>query len=76
LRAGDAARGVPAYGDPMAGETFQDLADRIETMAVRVASERPEASPALTRDELVDVLDLLRRVAKAMLILQARGNLR
>jgi hypothetical protein len=77
LCAGDApARGASAYGASMARETFQDLVDRIEAIAVRVAREGPDAAPALTRDELVDVLDLLRRVAKAMIILQARGNLR
>jgi hypothetical protein len=59
----------------MAGETFQELADRIEAIALRVAAEEPEAPPTLTRDELVDILDLLRRVAKAMLILQTRGKL-
>ncbi len=60
----------------MAGETFQELVERIEVIAARVAGEEPEVSPALTRDELIDILDLLRRLAKAMLILQSRGNLR
>jgi len=60
----------------MAGETFEELVDRIETIAVRVAGEDPDVAPALSRDELVDVLDLLRRVARAMLVLQTRGKLR
>jgi hypothetical protein len=60
----------------MPAETFQDLVDRIESIAARVASAGPNANPALTREELVDVLDLLRRVAKAMLVLQERGKLR
>ena len=60
----------------MAGETFQELVERIEDIAVRVAGEEVDRPPALTRDELVDILDLLRRVAKAMLVLQSRGNLR
>jgi hypothetical protein len=69
--------GAPAaYAAGMADETFQDLVNRLEAIAVRIANDAPELSPALTRDELVDVLDLLRRVANAMLILQARGNLR
>jgi len=60
----------------MAGETFEELVDRIETIAVRVAGEDPDVAPELSRDELVDVLDLLRRVARAMLVLQTRGKLR
>ena len=60
----------------MAGETFEELVDRIETIAARVAGEDPDVAPELSRDELVDVLDLLRRVARAMLVLQTRGKLR
>jgi hypothetical protein len=60
----------------MAGETFEELVDRIEAIAVRVAGEEPDETPTLSRDELVDVLDLLRRVARAMLVLQTRGKLR
>jgi hypothetical protein len=60
----------------MAGETFEELVDRIEAIATRVAGEDPDVTPALSRDELVDMLDLLRRVARAMLVLQTRGKLR
>jgi hypothetical protein len=59
----------------MAAGTFEELVNRIEEIGGRVAAESG-TTVTLTRDELVDMLDLIHRVGKAMLVLQARGKLR
>jgi hypothetical protein len=60
----------------MAGESFTDVLDRIETLARRVGQLPADAPVSLTRDELVDLLDLLHRLGHAMLVLQERGRFR
>jgi hypothetical protein len=60
----------------MAADTFADVLGRIETIALRVGQLDVDAPANLTRDELIDVLDALHRVGKAMVLLQERGRFR
>ncbi len=64
------------YAHGMAADTFADVLGRIETIALRVGQLDVDAPATLTRDELIDVLDALHRVGKAMVLLQERGRFR
>jgi len=60
----------------MAGESFAEVLDRIEFLARRVGQAPSDEPVSLTRDELIDVLDLLHRLGSAMLVLQELGRFR
>jgi hypothetical protein len=58
------------------GGTFSELQQRIGELVVRVAATPPDAPAVLSRDELLDVLDAVERLGRAIETLQQKGRFR